>query len=287
MARTTSKSTSKGGGATKASKHTSASTAQKRKTVPIAKSAKARIKAPKAKISKSDKSEQEEEMETAEEIEGASEEEDDMAEQSQEALEQVEPNFLETQQKDEMAELKARLEAKRMQKLKKTMNARVAQFDVIFTEAMEEVKQQANNSSAAKELQVMVQSCEGVTLAFISQNMQLQETSQEEDPEEVVDGLRMASKEVGSVCRRFAVKDLAMFKDTLAGTDETSESIQLTSPTTASDGQHLDPSVAARPKILALSARNVRNQVTEEFSAIAEKTKVWAISNRRVLSARN
>ncbi|KAJ9109123.1 hypothetical protein QFC21_000451 [Naganishia friedmannii] len=267
MARSTSKNTGKGRGNSKASKKTSASTAPKRKAVQPSKSTKARSKCAREKSVDSDgELGEEEEIESAQEMD--EEEEDETVEQSQEALEQVEPNFLETQQKDEMAELKARLEAKRMQKLRKTMNARVAQFDDIFEEAMGDIKK-AENSTAAKDLRKKKQVFED----FITQSLEFQDAVQPENLEDIVDELKATSKEVGSVCRKFANKELTGFEDTLVETHEISEWKSNHQAFTTADDQKFAPPVAARPKRLAQAARDFRTQVAEEFNAIAEKTK--------------
>ncbi|KAJ9125465.1 hypothetical protein QFC22_000426 [Naganishia vaughanmartiniae] len=247
MARSASKNPSKGGRTSKASKKISASTAQKRKALQPSRSTKSRSKGAREQSENSDEElDEEEEKESVQEMDEV-EEEDEMVEQSQEALEQVETNFLETQQKDEMAELKARLEAKRMEKLKKSMTARVAQFDDIFEVVMGDVKK-AENSAAAKDLRMKKQ----VYGNFIKQNMEFQNTSQLENVDDVLDQFKNTSKEVGLVCRKFVSKDIVVFEDTSVKTHEI---------------------IAARPKRFAQAARDFHTQVAEELSTIAEKTK--------------
>ncbi|KAJ9128162.1 hypothetical protein QFC24_000454 [Naganishia onofrii] len=240
--------------ASRTGKKTSASTAPKRKTVQPSRSSKSR-----AKVMREQSVDSDDELDEAEEVESVQEErdeaeeedeEDGRVEQSQEAPEQVEPNFLETQQKDErvpMAELKARLEAKRMQKLRKTMNARVVQFNDIFAEAVEDLKK-AKNEKVAKDLHKEKQVFED----FVMRSIEFQDASQSVNVEDVLDEFKATSREVGSIIRKFANKELAGFEDTLIGTYEI---------------------IATRPKRFTQATRDFHNHLTEELSVIASKTK--------------
>ncbi|KAJ9110168.1 hypothetical protein QFC20_003020 [Naganishia adeliensis] len=259
MGKTKSKSTGKGGGGKYSPIDaivTSAVTTVKRKAV--ATSAKTAAKRSRRVQEESDEEDDDDdERENREEIESEEEVEDSdggIGEESQEVPEQVESNFLETQQKDEMAELKARLQdtdvsatsAKRLQKLKKTMNSRVSQFDEVYEAGMEEMKK-IERSAAGKELKKQKQSLK----AFLESCLTVDVDDSTANLEQAFKSLKSVARETGSTCSKFADRDLAATAEMLAASRET---------------------IAARPKRVAHSAREIGHQVTEELNGMAERT---------------
>ncbi|KAI5454495.1 hypothetical protein NCC49_003394 [Naganishia albida] len=233
-------------------KKTSAATTVKRKAVAtsakIAAKRSRRVQEESEEEDDDDMSEKEnrEEIESAEEVEDRDE---GMAEESQEVPEAVEFNFLETQQKDEMAELKARLQAKRMQKLKKTMHSRVSQFDDVYEAGMEEMRK-IERSAAGQELKKQKQSLKAFLESCIVEPDVDDSTVK---LEQALKSFKSVARETGSTCSKFAGRDLA----------ETAEMLAVSRDI-----------IASRPKRIAQSARQIGDLVTEELNAMAEKTKV-------------